>query len=552
LGCQNGEILVYMTTRTMRLARILNGHRAGVRSIAAGVGGWLASGSANGEIKLWNMLLDAGAGEVTTSTPPLGGGGQPLAIMGDVLLSGGLSGIVRCTDRRTGFVAWERQLPHWINGLAVVGDGTLVACQYHEEIRFLRVGDGAPVGDGVDLGRLGRARRMVASPDRARIAILDQSGALGVFDVATRRVTAERSIAKLAAYRLHGAIAWTSDGARIVVGDDEGHVRIVAADTLATVGGFRIDGEVAAIAIDGEDLYAAAWDRGAQRGTLSRRELASGAVRVSQEITAIVAAIALLPGRLALARHDARLALHDRDDLTPLLELPQPALKLWNVAAAPDGDWIALQAFGGEPRVLAARDEPADLATQRGWARQAMAGEAASDAFHAIAWPPRARADLQQRTDLPVAVREAAIAALPPTGAYFLGLHAEAALAADLRRPSEAARLRLLAECLREAESAEPADGIVSYLRRLLALAEFRLGDATAAAAALQRLGDEADADGESVAYADFVRAQLALSRGNAAAATAPIARMRRIAAGQPQLSKVHDLLREVEALLAR
>jgi WD40 repeat protein len=551
IGCQSGEILVYTTTRTMQLSRILNGHRAGVRSVAAGEGGWLASGSSDGEIKLWNTLLDAGAGEVTTTPPPLGGSGQPLAIVGAAMLSGGQSGIVRCTDRRSGFMKWETQLPHWINGMAVVGDGTLVACQYHEVIRFLATKDGAPVGDIVDLGGLGRARRMQASPDRTRIAVLDQGGWLGVLDVRLRRMTAERQIAKLTPYRLHGALAWTADGAQIVVGDDAGFVRTVAADTLATVGEFRLDGEVASVAVDGDVLYVAAWDRGAQKGALSRRDLATGIVRASQEITAIAAAIALLPGRLALARHDARLALHDRDDLTPMLELPQPGTHLWNVVAAPDGAWIALQAFGGEPRILVARDEPEALAEQRKWAHQALAIEAAHEAFHATSWTPRARAELLQRTDLPVAVREAAIGALPPTGSYFLSLHAEEALAAAPRHPGDLARLRLLAECLREAEPIEPPDGNVWYLRSLLALMEFRLGNVAAAEAALQRQGDDLDDDRESSAYAHYVRARLCLARGEAAAAAEAIARIRRVAAGQPLDSKVHDLLREVLALMA-
>ena len=541
VGCQTGEVLVYSTGSTLRLDRILNGHRAAVRSLAAGQDGWLASGAADGEIKLWNILLDAGAGEIHGTTDPRGIGGHPLDLDGDALYVGGQSGLVRRTNRLTGQIDWEAQLPHWVNGLAVVGDGSAVACSYHQCVQFLGVADGRPLGEPTLVKELSYARRLVAAPDRRRLAILDQDGAVGVFDVATRQLLAHRKVVTLVPFRLNGGLAWTADGARIAVGDDAGYVRVLDAQTLANVADHAVDASVATLAIAGDELFVATWNRTAQTGSLSRRSLATGAVQASHALTSVVAAVAPLPGRLALARQDARLALHARDDLSPMLELPQPATHLWNVMASPDGAWLAMQCFGGQPRTLVANAPAATLDEVRARVVKLLAREAAALALGPSQWQPLARRTLERRTDLSPAVRDAAVACLPPAGTYFLILQAERALAGD----AHAASLDLLLECFEEVEQMGlPA---VNDVRSLRALVELRLGRPAAAEATLGRIVAYSADYPQGAAYAAFVRAQLALARGDAAAAAAATDQVRKIAAGLPKQFLVHDLLRELE-----
>jgi WD40 repeat protein len=552
IGCNNGEILVHTTRTAVRLARILNGHRGGVRSLAAGSGGWLVSGGDNGEVKLWNMLLDAGAGEVTVAQPPLGGGGPSLAIEGDTMWSGGMSGIVRRTDRRSGHVVWETQLPHWVNGMALVEGGATIIATYHNALQALSARDGALLGEPSFMAGMNRARRFLPSPDGSRIAMLDEDGRVGIVDVRSRQMVSQRRVVSIEPNRVHGAFAWTSDGTRLAVGDDRGVVHLLAADTLATVGELAFGNQITALAIDGDELFVAQWDVVGKRGALDVRSLATGAVRATQALTSSVTEIGLLPDRLAIARRDARLALHYRDDLTTLLELPQPCLSLWQVLAAPSGDWIGVQCLGGEPRVLAARSDPPTLAESRAWARDAMAVEAAVEAFGDTSWTPRARAALQRRRDLPPDVRDAAVAALPPTGPYFLGLHIELAVAADPADPAERERLQMLLACLREATTPMSAGPEGNGFFSLQALAEFRLGEVAAAEATLQRIEGEIDQTQEFAAYVHFVRTRLCLLRGDLAGATAAAARLRQVADRQRIASRTRDLLREVEALLAR
>ena len=554
-GCQTGEALVYATTGTPRLARILLGHRAAVRSITAGPDGWLATGAADGSVKLWNTLLDAGAGEIagTGFGPSLSvdGEGHPIDILGDAFFVGAQNGVVRRIDRRTGAVAWQQQLSHWINGLAVVGDGAAIACQYHQVVQFLSTADGALLGPPMNLPEIGYARRFVASPDRRRIAILDTAGAVGVFDALERRLLAHRPVVTLAPRGPHGALAWTPDGAQLVVGSDDGTVRVLAADTLAQVAEHDVGALVGSLAVDGDALVVATWDRDAKVGALKRLRRDDGTAIAEREVTALVVAIAMLPGRCALARWDGRLALHRSDDLAPMLELPQPARSLWNVQAAPDGDWLALQCYGGEPRMVVARTDVPALADCGKQAAMTLARNLAAEAIDTTGWAPQARAALLQRQDLAPAVRDAAIAALPPTSDWRLllvALHYGVTLDASFGQQQ---RLRAILPCLREAV-AWTSDTIRDNRRLHLALVAVRLGEiaeaeATVATVDVARLGT-----GWETMLLRFLRARFALARGDRATSATELAALRAAVARHDEWTFGPDLVREVETLLAQ
>ncbi|MFN9705922.1 MAG: hypothetical protein ACK595_14015, partial [Planctomycetota bacterium] len=125
-------------------------------------------------------------------------------------------------------------------------------------------------------------------------------------------------------------------------------------------------------------------------------------------------------------------------------------------------------------------------------------------------------------------------------------------LAADPADPAERERLQMLLACLREATTPMSAGPEGNGFFSLQALAEFRLGEVAAAEATLQRIEGEIDQTQEFAAYVHFVRTRLCLLRGDLAGATAAAARLRQVADRQRIASRTRDLLREVEALLAR
>lgn len=554
-GCQTGEALVYATSGTPRLARILLGHRATVRSIAAGPNGWLATGAADGTVKLWNTLLDAGAGEITgTGFGPslsVDGEGHPIDLLGDAFFVGAQNGVVRRIDRRTGAVAWQQQLGHWVNGLAIVGDGAAIACQYHQVVQFLSTTDGALLGPPMEVPEIGYARRFVASPDRRRIAILDSYGKVGVIDPVARRLLAHRQVAKIVPRGPHGGLAWTPDGAQLVVGSDDGRVHVLAADTLATVAEHEVGALVGALAVDGDALIVATWDRESKTGALKRLRRSDGGTLAEGDVTALVVAIAMLPGRCALARWDGRLALHRSDDLAAMLELPQPARGLWNVQAAPSGDWLALQCYGGDPRMLVARTDAPALADCGTQAAMTLARNLAAEAIDLTGWAPQARAALLARQDLAPAVRDAAIAALPPTSDWRLVL---AALQHGVTLDAsfgQRERLRAMLPCLREAV-AWTSETTRDNRRLHHALVAFRLGEigeaeSVVAAVDVDRLGT-----GWETMLLHFLRAQFALARGDRATSAAELVALRADVARHGDRSFGPDLVREVETLLAQ
>jgi WD40 repeat protein len=553
-GCQSGDVLVY-ATQSPRLARVLQGHRTTVRSVAAADNGWLATGGSDGVVKLWNTLLDAGAGEFAgaPSDPSLSndGSGHSLAVGADAMFVGALNGTVRSIDRRTGEVRWQVQLPHWINGLALADDGRTLVAHYYQNAQRLAAADGALLGTPLDLSAMAYARRMAASPDGRQIAILDVRGSVGLFDPAAGQLIAHRPVCRLQEQGANGGLAWTADGAELLVGGDDGVVRALAAATLATRREFAVDGVIGSLAVDDDAVAVAVWDRERKQGRLRKLALADGRLLVDAELTAQVVAMAVLPDRLALARWDGRLTLCRRSDLQPMLELPQPARSLWNVMAGPSGDWLGIQCYGGNPRILAARALQPSLAECRELAIRATGRNLAGAALRPTNWAPHARAALLRRSDLAPAVREAAVAALPPVSEWRLredALHH--ALSTD-RSPAHLALLQLMHDCLVDADDETGALYLAS-LRVVRALVEYRLDRHDDALATIAALPPAELATSWWAMLAQFVRANVAAARGDGATARAAVAELEATVLRHPSWDFGPDLLREARDALAK
>lgn len=551
-GGRRGEIFVHDLEQA-RLVRVLHGHGAAIGAVAIGAAGWLASGASDGTIEFWNTFHDAGAGEVAgvgfAASLSGTGFGRSLAVAADgSLFTGGLDGTVRCIDPGSGALRWQRQLPHWTNGIAVLGGGQEVLVSWHDRLLRLAAHDGTALGEARQVPGLAYVRRFAVAPDGRRCAMLDESGAVAVFDAGTRSLRGPRPVGSLRT-GLTGGLVWAPDET-LWVGDEDGAVLRVEATSLEVRARFAASAAVTAMAGDGTDLLIATWDRAARTGSLQRLDPTDGQRSALAHLPSQATAIALIRDRIVLSRWDGRLGVYDRSDLTPVLDLPQPAPAVWNVVAHEPGDWLAIQCYEGEPRVLAARETAEDPTERRERALRAAASHLATEALTPTGWPPHAQRAIAARIDLPADLRDAAIAALPPAAAWRLRdiavHHGFAVAIAD----AAASRLDELRECLLEAMP-PPDDEHAAEHRVVLALVEYRCGDPEGALAQLRDLAPESIREAWWAFVCRFVLCSVHAARGETGDAVAALDAMRTTL---PTLAdaRLADLLREAEENVAR
>ncbi|MBL8739142.1 MAG: protein kinase [Planctomycetes bacterium] len=548
-GGRRGEVLVFDLDQA-RLVRTLLGNAASVEAIAVGAGGWLATGAADGTVRFWNTFADAGVGEVAGVGyhASLSGAsfGRGLAVdRAGTLFTGGLDGTVRCLEPRSGALRWQRQFPHWINAVVSLPDGGDVLVTWHDRLQRLAAADGRPIGACLSTG-MAYVRRMVVGPDEVHCALLDDAGQVALVDLRSGAVLGPLPVATLTDPR-SGGLVFGPDGS-LWVGDEQGFVRRLDGTTLAAVAAFRADAGVTALACDADDtLLVATWNAAARRGRLVRYSPA-GEPLAAADLPSLPTAIATFDQRVAVSRFDGRLSLHDRADLSSVVELPQPATALWNVVAYAGGPWLAVQCHDGEPRVLAADEGELDVAVRRERAMRSAAVHLAAEALLPTGWSPAARQSLLVRPGLPDDMRAAAVEALPPPAWWRLrdiALHLGFAghLDQDTRR-----RLVEVQACLSESlpiveGSDRPAHQVV------LALVAMRLGEHEAA---LQRLegAEFAALDPWTSVVRQFSRCLAHAARGEREPARAALAAMQAAYAACESPPPQH-LLREAEDRVA-
>ena len=546
-GCR-GEIAVHDLQQS-RLVRTLLGHAAPVTALDVGVGGWTVSGAADGSVRSWNLFADAGAAELAGAglVASLSGAsfGRSLAVDAHgSLFTGGLDGTVRRVEPASGRLLWQRQLPHWVNGMAPLASGELLVT-WHDQLQRLAADDGRPVGDTVKVAGLAYVRRLCVAPDGVGCALLDDGGAVALVDTGTGAVVGPRPIASIRTSR-SGGLAFAADGA-LWVGDEAGVVRCLAPGRLAVVATFHVGAPVTALAVDGEQLLIATWDAAARTGRLARHGV-DGTVLAAQELPSAVTAMALFDARLALSRLDGRLAVHDRRDLAAIVELPQPASALWNVVAGPAGEWLAVQCLEGEPRILIAANAANRASARRDRALRAAAAHFAAEALQATGWTPRAVRRLSGNHELSDDLRTAAIAALPPPAAWRLRDIALHYVAASTMHDGTSASLRELHECLLESLPIVAAADVASH-QVAVALVELRLERADAALARVTTI-DGALLSPWWTALEQFVRCKGHVVGGRGDDARAAFAAMQRAFAACEEPPPRH-LLHEAERAVA-
>ncbi|MBL8753602.1 MAG: PQQ-binding-like beta-propeller repeat protein [Planctomycetes bacterium] len=548
VGCGSGEILVYEKGQG-RLLRVLHGHRDGVRSLAASNTGYLASGGEDGTVRLWSRFTDANFGEqdgvgfgVSLSVH---GFGRSLAYCEGDLVTGGVDGTVRRVDEATETTVWERQLPHWVLGLVPARGGRTVFATWQSYFVELDAATGNPVGEQGLLTGFAYARRVVADAAGMRVFLLDRTGNLTTLDLDTGRQSSPVLACTIVPGDNCGALVFDEASNSLWTGGHDGTVRCFDADRLVERWRFAADGPITCLTADPAGVLVATWDERSKKGQLTRRRVPDGMPVSAMAIVSAVLAVADVPGRLVVARLDGRLAFHRSVDLSPIVVLAQPAAVLWNVLAAPDGNWLAVQCRDREPRILrSVASHALTEAHQR--ARAAEARAAAARALLETGWVPFAARELASRTDLDPEIRAAAQEALPPNSAWRI---AADSMSLGLSPDSDLDRIRARYVLLLEVVATTDDDHRASS-KACLAMFDLRLGRLETA---MRWLDDPAFApDGElvSVAAPHFVRACYHIERGDLEAADASLASLRLYAYNAPS-DRGYDLVREAEAKLA-
>ncbi len=478
-GCSGGEVLVF-EPRLRRLVRTLLGHRGQVTAIAGTQEhGLFATAGRDGSVRLWSALLSAQANAFFGV-----GFGAALAAHGEGgLFTGGLDAILRRIDLDCDAVAWQGQHPHWVNAMALVSGGTAVATSFHGTVRLWGVDHGEHLGD-VEVSGVSHVRQMASDADGQRLALLDDRGHVAIVDVAARRVLGVAPICDMSRDSIAGGLAWDAQADVIFVAG-RGALCEVEPDTLRVKQRHDLgQAAVSAMVLHGQTLYTAEWTSAPPGGRICRRARVGAGVLAQAPLSAAASALAMVDTRLAVARYDGRVGFFQPVDLEPILELQQPTQAVLNLVAPQSGDWLALQCENGDPLVLFARRDHGNASRARARAAQAAARDLATRALAATAWVPQARRELLARKDLEPALRDAAMANLPPvgawsvaTGAYDIAKSAEAGV---VERP----RLEVLRVCLREAVAAS-VDAHTTLARVSLGLVALRLGDADEALAAV-------------------------------------------------------------------
>ena len=550
-GGRHGELLVHDLDRA-RLLRALPGHTTAVTAVEVGTTGWFWSGASDGSVSGWNLGSDAGLGEIagTRLTASLSGPsfGRGLACddASGMLLCGGLDGTLRCFAPDGHTLVWQRQFPHWLNGLAVCGQNREVVVSWHDRLQRIAIADGARRGEELHVPGMSYVRRLAVAPDGVRCAVLDQAGGVAIVDLATSKVQGPVALAKISR-SLTGSLAWRRDGT-LWLGDESGSLHRLDPTRVGIVTTRPLGAAITAIVPHEEALFVATWDPDRPGGRLLRLD-DHGEV-ASQPLPSQANAMAWLAGRLVLARDDGRLAIHDAADLDLLVEFPQPTTALLNVAASAAGDWLAMQCRDSDPRILHGGPTPSPAASRRRRAVQAMAAELATESLSPTGWPPNARRRIEARRDLPLELQQAAVAALPPNGSWRLrDIAVFSGFSATATPPMRAQQVELQA-CLQESQDTAAA-GPVAFDEVTIALLELRLGSTDAAMARVQAIRDPLPPWWQLLVQ--FIRCKVFAARNDAVAAAAALEAMHTARRAEPGPDgSLDNLLREAAQDVAR
>ncbi|NYI07570.1 NB-ARC domain-containing protein [Allostreptomyces psammosilenae] len=324
--------------------RTFVGHAGPVFSVAVAPDGvWLATGSWDGTVRVWDRVTGACTATFTSAR-----GVESVAVApdGTWLASGGSDGVVRVWDRVTGAcTATLTGHASAVSSVAVAPDGTWLASGGDGVVR---VWDRVTGACTATLTSTRGEFSVAVAPDGAWLASGGSDGVVRVWDRVTGACTATLTG--------HGggvlSVAVAPDGAWLATGGSDGVVRVwdrvtgACTATLTGHGGGVLSVAVAPdgawLATGGSDGVVRVWDRvtGACTATLTGHASAVSSVAVAPD-----------GAWLATGSSDGTVRVWDSRHVG---QLPAPAGQagsVFSVAVAPDGAWLASGGSDGVVRV---------------------------------------------------------------------------------------------------------------------------------------------------------------------------------------------------------
>ena len=335
-GGADGSVRIWdLATGQQRVA--FEGHRGWVAGLAVAPDGtWLATGGADGSVRIWDLatgqqraVLKGRSGEVTRLA---------VAPDGTWLATGGADESVRICDPATGQQRAAFEGHHYgVTGLAVAPDGTWLATGGADgSVRIWDLATGQQ--RAVLKGHSYRVTRLAVAPDGTWLASGEDDGSVRIWDLATGQ---QRAILEGHSYTVT-RLAVAPDGTWLATGSRDGSVRIwdpATGQQRAAFEGHRRGVAGLAVAPDGAWLATGGADGSVQiwdLATSQRRAVLEGRRR---SVT-----------RLAIASDGSWLATGSYDGSVQIWDLATGQQRaafeghygwLSGLAAVPGGGWLA-------------------------------------------------------------------------------------------------------------------------------------------------------------------------------------------------------------------
>ena len=319
------------------LRRALSGNVEEVYAVVvAPDGSWLASGSDDGTVRIWDVATGQEGAVLEGHTDMV----RALAVAPDAswLASGSDDGTVRIWDVATGQerAVLESHTSH-VEALAVAPDGSWLASGSWDST--VRIWDAATSRERALLpGHTNVVRALAVAPDGSWLASGSDDGTVRIWDVATSQ---ERALLPGHTDMVR-ALAVAPDGSWLASGGFDGTVRIwdtATSQERAVLESHTSHVEALAVAPDGSWLATSGWD-GTVRiwDTASRQEQAilSGHTR-----GAVAVAVAPDGSWLAAGGGDGTIRIWDMAADHEQVTLSRHRRSVLVLAAAPDGSWLA-------------------------------------------------------------------------------------------------------------------------------------------------------------------------------------------------------------------